>query len=104
VTLTLASIVAVDTTNVTIAELGGEAVLLHAGTGIYFSLNSVGLRTWKLAAEQQRTVEALATEIAKAFDCNLDDVRNDVAAFVSTLLDYGLATVVNSSLPGSPRS
>jgi hypothetical protein len=74
---------------VMVRDLGGEAVLLHLGTGTYFGLDSVGTRIWHRLAEQHST-EAIVPLLLQEFDADERQLRLDVEALVAQLLAQGL--------------
>ena len=71
--------------DVMVRDLGGEAVLLHLGTGTYFGLDSVGTRIWHLLAEHQST-EAVIPLLLQEFDVDERKLRLDLEALVTQLL------------------
>src|SRR5438067_9879715 len=48
--LTLSSVITINP-DVTFRELDGEIVILNLETGIYFGLDAVGARTWRLIGD-----------------------------------------------------
>ena len=76
---------------VVFAELGDEAVLLNTDTGVYFGLDAVGTRIWKLlvdGATAPRIQESLLAEYAVA----PERLHKDIAGFVQQLEQQGLVT------------
>ena len=71
------------------AELNDEAVLLNIDTGIYFGLEGVGARTWKLLQMEKNEDEILSTLLAD-YDVNPDQLRRDLASFFKQLEKHGL--------------
>ncbi len=76
-------------------EVAGETFLvpIHghmADLSELFVLNEVGSLVWELLAEQ-RTLEALAVRVAEEFEVGLDQALADAGAFVTSLVDAGLA-------------
>jgi hypothetical protein len=70
-------------------DLDGEIVLLHAGSGTYFSLSGSAAATWRLltcGATVAEAGEALSSEFGVA----AQRTREDVAAFVVRLLEADL--------------
>lgn len=64
----------------------GSGVLLHLGTGHYFTLNPTGVRAWKLLGAGARDSKQLASELAAGFaDADPDRVRVDVETLLSDL-------------------
>jgi hypothetical protein len=62
----------------------GEAVLLHVGTGAYHGLSPTAAAIWRLI-DGQRDADAIAAELAEAFEDSPDDLAERVARFVSLL-------------------
>ena len=89
--LTISSRVVVAETAV-FRELEGEAVLLNLDTGIYFGLNEVGTRMWRLL-EQHGQLDAVRDAIVGEFDVNASTAERDVLALVGALQDKGLVRV-----------
>lgn len=42
-------------------DLAGEAVILNLGTGMYFGLNVVGTKIWRLISEECSSGQIVAT-------------------------------------------
>ncbi|MGC4065933.1 MAG: PqqD family protein [Polyangiaceae bacterium] len=70
-----------------LAELHGEAILLHADSGLYYSLNAVGLAVWKCAAaaREEHTVAHLIGVIVAEFEVEREVAQRDVEAFLVDL-------------------
>jgi Coenzyme PQQ synthesis protein D (PqqD) len=71
--------------DVMVRDLGGEAVLLHLGTGTYFGLDSVGTRIWHLLAEHQST-KAVVPLLLQEYNVDEQQLRQDLEALVTQLL------------------
>lgn len=70
-------------------SIEGKAVILHAGTGTYFTLNAVGSRVWALlegGSTRARLVGALLAEL----DVAPEVLERDVSAFLDELTSAGL--------------
>ena len=76
-------------TNHASCELGGEAVLLNLDTGVYYGLDTVGTRIWKLL-QQPRSIAELRDVIIDEFDVDPDRCEADLGPFVDSLNSYGL--------------
>ena len=72
------------------AELGGEAVLLDVGRGVYFGLDEVAYRIWTLLGEGN-DADAIVARLTEEFNAEPAEIRADVAAFLDTLVERGLA-------------
>ncbi len=73
-------------------ELEGEAVLLNTRTGIYFGLNSMGMRIWQLLSEH-RGVEKIATILLDEYEITGDQLRTDLLEFIKKLASKELVEV-----------
>lgn len=83
-----------DTTLVAVAdhaacELGGEAVLLDLNSGVYYGLDPVGTRVWRLL-QQPRSLAELRDLVVDEFDVAPERCEADLAAFLSSLNAHGL--------------
>ena len=72
-------------------EIGGEIVLMDLDSGTYFGLDSVGARAW-LAIEDGQTIEDLCTQLEQEFEVSPEQLRQDISALVSKLLEHNLVT------------
>jgi hypothetical protein len=70
-----------------------RAVILHAETGDYFTLNAVGSRVWELL-ETPTTPTALRTRMLGEFDVAPDALARDIDAFLRELEGAGLVRPV----------
>jgi hypothetical protein len=70
-------------------ELSGEAILLDSKAGIYFGLNDVGTRTWKLL-EAGETLAQIIPVIVSEFDTTTEVATTDLVALVEQLEDRQL--------------
>ncbi len=69
--------------------IDGQAVILHAGTGVYFSLNTLGSRIWELL-EHRATAASLCTRLIEEFEVTEDVLAKDVPSFLEELEKAGL--------------
>jgi hypothetical protein len=69
----------------------GEAVLVHAETSAYFGLNRTGTALWVALAGGARTAEELVDVLAAVSGEGVREARQDVDAFLQSLLAAGLA-------------
>jgi hypothetical protein len=74
------------------AELDGELVLLHVRTGSYFGLNALGTQIWALLANGADE-DTIIRELLHQYDVTPATLRADVTAFLSLLVEKGLAHV-----------
>jgi hypothetical protein len=74
----------------TIARRSGETlVLLHTGSGAYFTLDDVGARIWELC-DGSRTIADVIDAMHDEFDAPRDLLETDVRALVAELADERL--------------
>ncbi len=70
-------------------ELDGEAVVLNLDTGIYFGLDAVGTRIWRLI-EDRKPLRAVLAALVDEYDAPPDRLQRDLLAFVEHLNGKGL--------------
>ena len=70
-------------------ELGGETVILNLNSGVYYGLDTVGTRVWRLLHEP-RSVSELRDLITNEFDVTADRCESDLLAFAASLAGHGL--------------
>ena len=75
--------------DLTLADLGDEAVVMDPSTGKYFGLNAVGTRILSLAAEPI-PLDDLIEQLLAEYDVPLDVLTRDVTAFVADLTQRGI--------------
>ena len=75
--------------DLTLADLGDEAVVLDPSSGTYFGLNAVATRILTLAADPVTTDE-LVSMLLKEFEVDRRVLARDVAGFVSDLVRRGI--------------
>lgn len=72
--------------------LDGEAVLLHLGTGTYFTLNSSGSRIWQLI-EGSTDITKLVETLSSEFDVDVETMTSDLDELISELGSRGLLLI-----------
>ena|SRR2546426_1380003 len=90
-TLQLASRVVAGPNQVS-CDLGGEAAILHLGSGIYYTLNPIGARVWALLREPI-TVRALHESLLTEYDVSTDRLERDLFALLERLAAAALIEV-----------
>jgi hypothetical protein len=75
---------------VSTATHGGRTVLLDFRSEQYFSLDDVGLRVWE-ALDHDATVDDIVVTLVELYDAPEARIREDVTAFVDTLVRDRLA-------------
>jgi Coenzyme PQQ synthesis protein D (PqqD) len=78
-------------------ELGGEAAILNLKAGVYYGLNEVGARIWKLIHEPKRVSEIRDT-ILEEYQVEPEQCEVDVMVLLQALLDNGLIEEKNESI------
>ena len=76
-------------------EVGDETVILDLGSGMYFGLDPVGARIWRLLSEGQ-ALESIVTTLHGEYNVDEDQLRQDVTELVNELVSRGLAEVSKS--------
>jgi hypothetical protein len=73
-------------------ELDGEAVVLNLDTGIYFGLDAVGTRIWRLL-EEHKSLRLVLDTLVDEYDAAPDRLQRDLLAFIERLNSKGLLTL-----------
>jgi hypothetical protein len=89
--ISLKTIVVASKENVSCA-LGDEAAILHMSSGVYYGLDPVGARIWKLL-EQPKSVEDLRTAIASEYDVDSAKCESDLLNLLEKLRTEGLIEI-----------
>jgi hypothetical protein len=77
-------------------QVGDETVILDLGSGMYFGLDPVGAKIWRLLSEGQ-PLDSIVSTLLGEYDVTEDRLRQDVTDLVNELVSRGLAEV--SSTP-----
>lgn len=80
------------------ANLQGEAVILNLKTGIYFGLNSVGVRIWELI-QKPVNVSEISSAILAEYEVEPDRCEQDVLKLIDRLLEADLVEVLDGKNP-----
>ncbi|MGZ4892218.1 MAG: PqqD family peptide modification chaperone [Halobacteriota archaeon] len=96
----MAQKIALDTTIVASksqvsADLGGEAVILNLGSGIYYELDPVGARIWKLIQEPRR-VREVRDALLEEYDVDGERSEKGLIMVLTELARKGLLDIVDS--------
>ncbi len=70
-------------------RVGDETVILHAGNGTYFGLDSVGSQIWQLL-QQGLTPAQSCARIAHDFEVPLAQVEQDARIFLDELMRHDI--------------
>lgn len=70
-------------------EMDGESVLLNLETGMYFGLDEVGTRVWRLAADHG-SLWAVRERLVEEYDADPAAIERDLLALADALVSKGL--------------
>jgi Coenzyme PQQ synthesis protein D (PqqD) len=73
-------------------DLNGEAVLLNLKTGVYFGLDAVGSRVWRLLETHHVVSEVLDALIAE-FDVARERCLEDLLALIANMEEHDLISL-----------
>jgi hypothetical protein len=80
-------------------DLAGEAALLDFKSGIYYGLDEIGARIWKLIAEP-RSVGEICDAIVAEYDVAAQVCEHDVIALLGELAARGLVETRDGAAVG----
>ena len=90
--------------HIAVAELDDELVLLDTQSGVYFGLDAVGARIWRLLDSGTHQSE-IVSELEKEFNVAAEQLRSDVEELVRDLTNAGLISgVVETSTKARTQS
>lgn len=69
-------------------QVEDEAVLLHIPSGMYYSLNEMGVRFWE--AVRTQTLAIALEQIMAEYQVDYSQVHHDLLTFLNDLADYGI--------------
>ena len=78
--------------DVVFRELDGEAVILNLESGMYFGLDPIGTRIWRLV-EENGSLRAVWEAMQREFEAPGDTLRSDLLTFINELSAKGLVTL-----------
>ncbi len=93
--MTLGACVVVSKNQVS-SELAGEAVILNMDRGMYYGLDEVGARIWKLI-QQPQTLSQVRDVLIGEFQVTQDQCERDLLALIEQLSQAGLVLVTDAS-------
>lgn len=82
----------IPNSEVIVTELDGEAVLLHLGTKMYYSLNPTGLQIWKML-EQDLALDEIGTRLQQQYELEPERAQKCVLSLVNELRGEQLVNV-----------
>jgi hypothetical protein len=74
------------------ADLGEEVIVLHLNNGLYFGLDKVGARIWKILEKPVRVGE-IERVLLEEYDVESQRCHDEVLRLVSDLVDRELVEV-----------
>jgi len=74
-------------------ELGGEAVILQTGDGVYYGLNDVGNFAWQLIQKSPKTFGELVQAVIAEFDVTPDVCEQDLTRLLKEMASAKLLTM-----------
>jgi len=77
-------------------ELGEESVILDVDAGVYYGLNSVASRVWRLI-QTPRTVAELRSRLVAEYDVEPERASRDLEALLAALETRRLIETAGSS-------
>jgi hypothetical protein len=75
-----------------VSEFGTELVILNLEDGVYYGLEDVGLRIWKLV-QKPTTIAAILDVLVAEYDIDGDRCERDVRALLGELSRRGLVSI-----------
>ena len=73
-------------------ELEGESVILDLDSEKYFGLDEVGTHMWQLVTAAE-TIQSAFDTLLNEYDVEPDELRDDLAQLLDSLLDRGLIEI-----------
>jgi Coenzyme PQQ synthesis protein D (PqqD) len=77
-------------------DLVDEAAILDLKSGVYFALNAVGARIWKLIQEP-KTVNEVRDALLEEYDVDLERCEQELVVLLQGLVAHGLIESKNGS-------
>ena len=82
-------------------DLNGEAVVLSLANGRYYGMNSVAARIWELV-QDSRSADEIEQAILLEYEVEREVCRQQVSAFLQTMLTEELLVVIHESASEIP--
>lgn len=77
-------------------ELGDEAAILNMKNCVYYGLDPVGARIWRLL-QQPRSVGEIRDVIASEYDASPERIERDLQELLEKLLSEGLVEMIRET-------
>ena len=74
-------------------DLAGEAAILNMTTGVYYGLDPIGARIWKLVEESPRTVADIRDVLLAEYEVTPEACEEAIVALMRQLAEHGLVEV-----------
>lgn len=74
-------------------DLDGEAAVLHLPSGVYFGLDEVGARIWKMV-QSDVSVEAIQLGLLEEYEIDSETCAEDVRRLLGEMWEVGLVEIV----------
>src|SRR5882762_4047675 len=84
------------------ADLAGEAAILNLASGVYYGLDPVGARVWRLIREPQ-TLAHIESVLLREYDVDANQCALDLLALIEALADEGLVQIQDAAPRTSER-
>lgn len=81
-------------------DLEGEAVILHLQEGVYYGLNEVASKVWKLVQEP-RSIMEIRDALLADYDVEADDCTRDLLELLKRFRDWKLVELRNGRMVDS---
>lgn len=85
----------VESSDVLLQDLGGEAVLLNLAMGRYYGLDEASFHMYKTLTSSMSVQEAYDSLLAE-YDIDPEKLKSDLEIFLSQLMENGLVVYVDS--------
>lgn len=83
--------------------IDGEAILMNVRSGVYYSMEGVGVFVWE-GIEQGASLEEVAERVARRYGVSREQAEADLAVLVSELLREEIVQEANPSAEGAAPS
>ena len=77
-------------------DLGEEAAILNMKNSVYYGLDPVGARIWRLL-QQPRSIAEIRDVIASEYDVSAERAESDLRELIGKLLSEGLVELTSES-------
>ena len=73
-------------------DMGGEVIILHLKSGMYYGLDPVGAKVWTLI-EQPAPLSAIRDLIMSEYDVDAETCDRDILTFLDQMQAVGLVEI-----------